>query len=187
MLRLMWIMDAHRKRHAPSFGVAGAAGNTAGMIASLTFLDDILPTRGVRVGCGDCELKRAARPCRGLGSETSVARSHPAVPSDIRRAGMQYEAVKPRNRTAVRAALVKLSRRLGKRRTEERNGSEKCKTEKWEVNLENGNMTVEGWHLLAKVYTYGCIHGVNWGPALHTAATKGRLLIDVETRANVGF
>ena len=66
-------MDTHRKRHAPSLGVAGAARNTAGLIAPLTFLVDILPNRGVRVGCGDCGLKRADRPLRrGLGSVRPV-------------------------------------------------------------------------------------------------------------------
>ena len=68
-------MDAHRKRHTPSLGVAGAAGSTGGLIEPLTFSVDILLIRwGVRVGCGDCGLKRAARPlCGGLGRETSLA------------------------------------------------------------------------------------------------------------------
>ena len=63
--------------------------------------------------------------------------------------------MKPRNRTAVRAALVKLSRKLRKPRTEARNGSAKWKKEvefgiwnlevqngKWEVNLENHEMEI---------------------------------------------
>ena len=55
LIRESWTKDAHRKSHVPSHRVAGAAGNTAGLIALLTFLD-ILPIRRVRVGCGDCRL-----------------------------------------------------------------------------------------------------------------------------------
>jgi hypothetical protein len=53
LIRGSWIMDAHRITHAPSLGVAGAAGNTAGLIAPLTFMLTFLPIRGVRKGCSD--------------------------------------------------------------------------------------------------------------------------------------
>ena len=41
---------------AEPYRVAGVAGNTAGLIAPLTFLVDILLIRRVRVGCGDWRL-----------------------------------------------------------------------------------------------------------------------------------
>ena len=64
-------MDAHRKRHAPSLRVADAAGNTAGLVAPLTSLVDILYTDpwGLQVGVATSRSLRG-----GLGSETSVAR-----------------------------------------------------------------------------------------------------------------
>ena len=65
-------MDAHRKRHAPSLGVASAAGNTAGLIAPLTFPVEI------REGPGGVWPKACGRPLRGgLGFQTTEYYSGP--------------------------------------------------------------------------------------------------------------
>ena len=103
----------------PSPEVPGADGNTAGLIAPSS------PIGGSGWGVERPDPYTEVWVARPV----YIARSRRT--SDVMACNM-----KPRNRTAVRAALVKprvkLSRRLGKRRTEARNG-------KWEVNLENGN------------------------------------------------
>ena len=76
LIKESWIMDARRKTHTPSLGVAGAAGNTASLIAPLTFIVDIFTDPGCHGGVR--RLERVARR-GGLGSDTTVARSRPAV------------------------------------------------------------------------------------------------------------